>query len=150
VSIANAPRPHRREDINREKSNYKCKLRNHRSPWPPVGAVGISGGLRTPELCLTFDEDGFGRPGNPLWTGLHAYARYGAASIFGGRSISDCVDCGGSDLTVTSGTFLDTGVNLGFKLGDGLGGSVVTGYRHYFGGASIAGELQITLGFWLF
>jgi hypothetical protein len=112
-----------------------------------VAAVGISGGLRTPELCLTFDEVGFGKPGNPpLWTGLYAYARYGAASISGGRTISDCLDCGGSDLTVTSGTFLDTGVNLGFKLSDSLGGSVVTGYRHYFGGASIAGELQIMVG----
>ena len=53
-------------------------------------------------------------------------------------------------MATSNGSFLDSGINLGFKLGNGLGGSIVGGYRQYFGGATIAREIELGLGMWYF
>ncbi len=104
-----------------------------------ITIIGLSAGLRTPEFCLWRSETGA-----PL--GISAYARYGNAWISGGRSISNCINCRTEDVALNGGTFVESGVDLGLKAGNGWGMFGSAGYRHYFSGSSARNEIQIGVG----
>ena len=63
-------------------------------------------------------------------------------------NVANCVDCTSQDFPLAGGSFLESGLDLGLKAGDGFGASLIGGYRHYFAGASVAGEVQLGFAFW--
>lgn len=106
--------------------------------------VGLSGGLRTPDFCLRFKPDGKG------WLAMNAFARYGHAWVSGSRSIENCKDCRSDPLELSGGQFVESGLDVGSKQGDGVGVSVIGGYRQYLGGASPSGEIELAfeISYW--
>jgi hypothetical protein len=104
-----------------------------------ITIVGLSAGLRTPNLCL-YDYGDAKR-----WIVTNAYARYGVAWVSGSRIIENCKDCDSRPLSLNDGQFVESGVKLGIKRANTLGLAGVLGYRQYFAGASPAGEVQLAM-----
>ena len=100
--------------------------------------LGLSAGPRTPSLCLW--------SGINVYMAMFLYARYGSAWISGERSVPLCVDCSSEELRLRDGSFLESGTDIGFHFGN-FGLSLFAGYRRYFGGAAVQGEVQAGLGF---
>jgi hypothetical protein len=105
-----------------------------------ITIFSASAGVKTPDLCLG------GNAERNVWAAASAHLRYGHAWLSGGRSIPNCVDCSDEDLALANGDFVDAGVHVGFKAGDGIGMLAFTTYRHYLD-ASSAGEVQLGIGF---
>jgi hypothetical protein len=99
-------------------------------------------GLRTPDYCLAANQKL--RAG---WVALYAFTRVGYTWLGAGRAIAQCIDCREDTLSTPGGVFVEPGVSLGLKANDGIGMSLVTGYRGYPSGASVAGELRIAIMF---
>lgn len=104
--------------------------------------ASLSGGLRTPDLCLVANQR---RKGG--WLAMYGFGRVGHAWIGGGRSISRCIDCRQEKLATPGGEFIEPGLSIGLKANDGVGASLVSSYRGYFGGSAAAGEWRIGLTF---
>ncbi|MEO6601414.1 MAG: hypothetical protein ABIQ16_16175 [Polyangiaceae bacterium] len=101
-------------------------------------------GLRSPDLCLSFDPEG------PAWRAASGFARVGRASIHGYRQINHCIDCDTQQILESKGSFVESGVQFGGKNGNGLGSSWVGSFRHYFGGSPMSGEIHLGFGLWYF
>ena len=106
-----------------------------------ITILGLSAGLRTPDLCLHDDADG------KKWLAMNAYARYGIAWVSGDRVISNCTNCDSRPLSLDGGKFIESGLKIGSKKGNSLGVAGILGYRHYFAGASPSGEVQVAVEF---
>lgn len=104
-----------------------------------ITIVGLSAGLRTPNLCLYDYADA------KRWIVANAYARYGFTWVKGDRTISNCKDCDSRPLSLDGGQFVESGIKVGIKRANTLGLSGVLGYRQYFAGASPSGEVQLAV-----
>ncbi|HMA93662.1 MAG TPA: hypothetical protein VKP30_13315 [Polyangiaceae bacterium] len=104
-----------------------------------ITILGLSAGLRTPDLCLHQHADGKG------WLATNAYVRYGLAWVSGDRVISNCKDCDSSPLSLDGGQFVESGIKLGSKRANAWGIAGILGYRQYFAGASPSGEVQLAV-----
>jgi len=106
-----------------------------------ITILGLSAGLRTPDLCLDYAADG------KKWLAMNAYARYGLTWVSGDRIISNCKDCDSRPLSLDGGKFVESGIKIGSKRGNSFGVAGILGYRYYFAGASPSGEVQVAVEF---
>lgn len=104
-----------------------------------ITIIGLSAGLRTPNLCLYDYGDG------KRWIVANVYARYGFTWVNGDRTISNCKDCDSRPLSLDGGQFVESGLKLGIKRASTLGMAGILGYRQYLAGASPSGEVQLAL-----
>ena len=107
-----------------------------------INIAALAAGVRTPDLRI--------HQWSPKsWAGVFAYVRGGHAWVSGGEGIGDCSDCNATTFQLNGGPFLDAGAHLQLHRG-WFGFTFFTGYRQFFGASSVARELQLGLGIWMF
>jgi hypothetical protein len=133
-----------------DEAAFEQEVTNEFDPGTPFAAesalnlyiFALTGGLRTPDYIVAQ----LAAPGHRA--ALSGYARFGPTWVSGQRSIIMCVDCHEEELALADGTLLEVGANLALML-DGLGISLLAGYKQYFSSA-VGGEIDLGCMLWFF